>query len=77
MGPEPSAASSGRGRVSGTPSRNSSMSDGWMSPARRRRKTAAVSTTPIFCATAAAIHWFSETPSCFARRIAAHFWRST
>jgi hypothetical protein len=34
-------------------------------------KSAAVSTTPTFSATAAAIHWFNDTPSSFASRWAA------
>ncbi len=38
-------------------------------PARFLKKSAGVSTTPTFCATAEAIHWFKETPSSFARCI--------
>src|SRR6266581_4146930 len=40
-------------------------------PARFLKKSAAVSITPTFSATAAAIHWFRDTPSSFARRWAA------
>jgi hypothetical protein len=40
-------------------------------PARFLKKSAAVSTTPTFSATAAAIHWFNDTPSSFASRWAA------
>ncbi len=40
-------------------------------PARFLKKSAAVSTTPTFWATAEAIHWFKETPSSFAKRCAA------
>ena len=40
-------------------------------PARILKKSAAVSTPPTFCATAAAIHWFNDTPSSFASRCAA------
>jgi len=40
-------------------------------PARCLKKSAAVSTTPTFWATAAAIHWFKDTPSSFASRWAA------
>jgi hypothetical protein len=47
------------------------MSLGRALPARRLRKSDAVSTTPIFWAIATAIHWFSETPSSFASRAAA------
>src|SRR6266404_422482 len=42
-------------------------------PARFLKKSAAVSTTPTFSATATAIHWFKNTPSSFAGRWAA-FW---
>jgi len=41
------------------------------SPARLRKNSAAVSTAPTFCATAAAIHWLSDTPSSLASRAAA------
>jgi hypothetical protein len=37
-------------------------------PARFLKKSAAVSTTPTFSATATAIHWFKDTPSSFASR---------
>jgi hypothetical protein len=40
-------------------------------PARSFKNTSAVSTAPIFCATAEAIHWLSETPSALDRRVAA------
>src|SRR5713101_3498152 len=40
-------------------------------PARFLKKSAAVSTTPTFSATATAIHWFKDTPSSFASRWAA------
>src|SRR5262249_40566945 len=40
-------------------------------PARLLKKSAAVSATPTFSATATAIHWFKDTPSSFARRCAA------
>jgi hypothetical protein len=40
-------------------------------PARFLKKSAAVSTAPTFSATAAAIHWFNDTPSSFASRWAA------
>jgi hypothetical protein len=43
----------------------------WALPARFLKKSAAVSTTPTFSATAAAIHWFYDTPSSFASRWAA------
>src|SRR5215831_10060402 len=40
-------------------------------PALLLKKSAAVSATPTFSATATAIHWFKDTPSSFARRCAA------
>jgi hypothetical protein len=42
-------------------------------PARFLKKSAAVSATPTFSATAAAIHWFKDTPSSIASRWAAFF----
>src|SRR5215472_1373029 len=39
--------------------------------ARFLKKSAAVSTTPTFSATATAIHWFKDTPSSLASRWAA------
>jgi len=37
-------------------------------PARFLKNSVAVSTTPTFSATAAAIHWFNDTPFSFASR---------
>src|SRR4029077_16597519 len=45
-------------------------------PARFLKKSAAVSTTPTFSATATAIHWFKDTPSSFASRWAAFLMES-
>ncbi len=62
--PGSGARSAARARIACRPS-------GCASPARRRKNSAAVSTAPTFCATAEAIHWLSDTPSCFASRAAA------
>ena len=61
------------GGRSGAASRKGSMSPGTAPPARLPRNSAAASTAPIFWATAAAIHWFRETPSSLASRCAAAF----
>jgi hypothetical protein len=45
-------------------------------PARLLKNSAAGSTTPTFSATAAAIHWFNDTPSSFASRWAAFLMES-
>jgi hypothetical protein len=45
-------------------------------PTRFLNKSAAVSTTPTFSATATAIHWFYETQSSFASRWAAFLMES-
>src|SRR5260370_42465011 len=45
-------------------------------PVHFLKKSAAVSTTPTFSATAAAIHWFKDTPSSFASRWAAFLMES-
>jgi hypothetical protein len=63
--------SSGSGASLGAVRRNFMSPSPVALPARFLKKSAAVSTTPTFSATAAAIHWFSDTPSSFASRWAA------
>src|SRR5271165_2262056 len=64
-------ASSGSGATFGAWRRNFISRSPVDLPARFLKNSAAVSTTPTFSATATAIHWFSETPSSFAKRWAA------
>ena len=63
--------SSSSGLTSGAWRRNFARPAPEASPARLLKNSAAVSTTPIFSATAAAIHWLRETPSSAASRWAA------
>src|SRR5580700_2349153 len=63
--------SSGSGASLGAVRRNFISPSPAALPARFLKKSAAVSTTPTFSATAAAIHWFNDTPSSLASRWAA------
>jgi hypothetical protein len=63
--------SSGSGRILGAVRRNFISPSPVALPALLLKKSAAVSTTPTFSATVAAIHWFKDTPSSFASRWAA------
>src|ERR1035441_9507338 len=65
------SVSSASGAVLGAVRRNFMSPSPVASPARFLKKSAAVSTTPTFSATAAAIHWFNDTPSSFSYRPAA------
>src|SRR5580658_8385475 len=63
--------SSGSGAACGALRRNFIIPCPVAFPARFLKNSAAVSTTPTFCATAEAIHWFRDTPSSLASLSAA------